>query len=64
MGDSRPVESVRDPDILASHLYDAAHFSGGHAAELFAPSSEAEIAAVLRRSAAVLPIGAQSSLRR
>ncbi len=62
MGDPGPAERVRDPDILASHLDDAAHFSGGHAAELFAPSSEAEVAAVLRGSAAVLPIGAQSSL--
>ena len=62
MGGSRSPESVRDADVLASHLYDAAHFSGGHAAELFAPASEAEVAAVMRGSAAVLPIGAQSSL--
>ena len=44
-GDPGPAERVRDPDVLASHLDDAAHFSGGHAAELFAPSSEAEVAA-------------------
>ena len=62
MGDHRPAARIRDPEILASHLDDAAHFSGGHAAELFAPSSEAEVAAVLRGAAAVLPIGAQSSL--
>jgi D-lactate dehydrogenase (cytochrome) len=62
MGDPRPPERVRDPDVLASHLHDAAHFSGGHSTELFAPSSEAEVAAVMRGAAAVLPIGAQSSL--
>jgi D-lactate dehydrogenase (cytochrome) len=53
---------TRDPDILASHVEDAAHFSGGHAEALFAPASEAEVAYILRTSRAVLPIGAQSSL--
>src|SRR5262245_60914911 len=52
----------RDPDLLAGRLQDAAHFPGGHATELAYPTSEAEIAALLRRSSAVLPIGAQSSL--
>src|SRR5258705_1912129 len=54
--------AIRDPDILGSHLEDAAHFPGGHAAALFAPTSEAEIAEILRTSRTVLPIGAQSSL--
>jgi D-lactate dehydrogenase (cytochrome) len=53
---------IRDPDILRSHLEDAAHFPGGHATELVAPASESEVAQVLRGSQAVLPIGAQSSL--
>jgi D-lactate dehydrogenase (cytochrome) len=53
---------VSDPDLLAPHLADAAHFPGGHAAGLVHPATEAEIAEVLGRSVAVLPIGAQSSL--
>jgi D-lactate dehydrogenase (cytochrome) len=47
---------------LASFLEDAAHFPGGHAAGLVVASDEADVAAALRGSAAVLPIGAQSSL--
>jgi D-lactate dehydrogenase (cytochrome) len=53
---------THDPDVLASFLEDAAHFSGGHARELVAPASEAELARALRSSRTVLPIGAQSSL--
>ena len=56
------AEPTRDPDILASYLEDAAHFSGGHASGLVAPANEAELAEVLRASRTVLPIGAQSSL--
>jgi D-lactate dehydrogenase (cytochrome) len=52
----------RDPDIVASHLHDAAHFPGGHAAGLVAPETEADVAAALLLSPSVLPIGAQSSL--
>jgi D-lactate dehydrogenase (cytochrome) len=52
----------RDPDVLASFLEDAAHFPGGFAAGLAVPASEAEVAALLRSTSAVLPIGAQSSL--
>ncbi len=52
----------RDPDRLASHLQDAAHFPGGHALALALPRTEAEVAAVLSGPAPVLPIGAQSSL--
>src|SRR5262245_15857743 len=58
---SEPIAS-RDRDVIAGHLEDAAHYSGGHATELFSPESEAEIAAILRHSSHVLPIGAQSSL--
>lgn len=52
----------RDPAILAAFLEDAAHFPGGHAAAIAHPASDAEVADVLRSSASVLPIGAQSSL--
>jgi D-lactate dehydrogenase (cytochrome) len=61
-GDPGPVSVVRDPDVVASHLEDAAHFPGGHATGLVRPSSEAQIAEILRGSASILPIGAQSSL--
>src|SRR5882724_6817430 len=57
-----PPRVRRDPDVLASFLEDAAHFPGGFAAGLAAPASEAEVAALLRSTPAVLPIGAQSSL--
>ncbi len=52
----------RDPDVLAAVREDAAHFPGGHASGVVSPATEAEIAAVLHNTAAVLPIGAQSSL--
>jgi D-lactate dehydrogenase (cytochrome) len=51
-----------DVDVLAAHLEDAAHFPGGFAAGLATPTSEAEVAELLRAASAVLPIGAQSSL--
>ncbi len=53
---------LRDPDILASFLEDAAHFPGGHAAGLATPSSVSEVAALVRAERSLLPIGAQSSL--
>jgi len=52
----------RDPEVLASFLEDAAHFPGGFAAGIATPSSEAEVAALVRSVPTVLPIGAQSSL--
>jgi D-lactate dehydrogenase (cytochrome) len=52
----------RDVDVLAAHLEDAAHYPGGFAAGLATPVSEAEVAALLQSTPAVLPIGAQSSL--
>src|SRR5712692_2981302 len=61
-GNPGPVSVVRDADVVASHLEDAAHFPGGHATGLVRPSSEAQIAEILRGSASILPIGAQSSL--
>jgi D-lactate dehydrogenase (cytochrome) len=61
-GDPGPAAVVRDADVVGAHLEDAAHFPGGHATELVRPSSESQIAQILRRSASILPIGAQSSL--
>jgi D-lactate dehydrogenase (cytochrome) len=62
LGPARSPESVRDPDLLAPHLEDAAHYPGGHAVALVTPASEAELADALRTATSVLPIGAQSSL--
>jgi D-lactate dehydrogenase (cytochrome) len=53
---------AHDVDILAAHLEDAAHYTGGFAAGLASPASEAEVVGLVRSAAAVLPIGAQSSL--
>ena len=49
-------------DDVSGFLEDAAHYSGGHAPAVAFPRDEAEVAALVRRSARVLPIGAQSSL--
>jgi D-lactate dehydrogenase (cytochrome) len=54
--------AVRDPALLAAYLSDAAHVPGGYTDTLFAPDSEAEVAAILQASSRVLAIGAQSSL--
>src|SRR5260370_16646283 len=59
---SATVEIGRDPDVLRSFLEDAAHFHGGHASGIATPSTETDVAAVLRSAATVLAIGAQSSL--
>jgi D-lactate dehydrogenase (cytochrome) len=56
------VHINRDPDVLAGFLEDAAHFPGGHADGITAPTSEAEVADAIRAARTVLPIGAQSSL--
>src|SRR5262245_16734371 len=61
-GDATPPRIERDPDVLAGRLEDAAHFPGGHATELASPTSEAQVSHLVQHSAAVLPIGAQSSL--
>ena len=60
-GAAHAAERITDPDRLRSVIEDAAHVAG-HASALVAPTTEAEIADVLRSSTAVLPIGAQSSL--
>jgi D-lactate dehydrogenase (cytochrome) len=56
------ITVVHDSDRLRPYLDDAAHFPGGHASGLILPASEAAVAAAMAGSAAVLPIGAQSSL--
>ena len=62
-GRTRPAPRIgHDPDVLAAFLEDAAHFPGGVAAGIAVPTSEAEVAALLRFASTVLPIGAQSSL--
>ncbi len=53
---------VRDAGALAGVREDAAHYPGGHASGVVHPRSEAEVAAVVRASPRLLPIGAQSSL--
>ena len=52
----------RDLASVATHLEDAAHYPGGHAAGIAHPRTEADISHILRTCARVLPIGAQSSL--
>ena len=61
-GESRRAGPVRDPDLLASFLEDAAHFSGGHSSGIVFAASEADVASLLRDAPSVLPIAAQSSL--
>jgi D-lactate dehydrogenase (cytochrome) len=53
---------VTDPDTVRSFLEDAAHYPGGTAAGVAHPRTEAEVAALVRSSRSVLPIGAQSSV--
>jgi len=53
---------LRDPDVLAAFLEDAAHYPGGNADGLIAGTSEADVANLLRGSSPVLCVGAQSSL--
>jgi len=52
----------RDPDIVGSCLEDAAHYTGGHAEAVAFPRTEADVSRLVRQSARVLPIGAQSSV--
>src|SRR4051812_4952946 len=61
-GEPQLPPRITDPDLLAARLEDAAHYPGGHTPALYAPRSEAEIAAVLREPGTILPVGAQSSL--
>ena len=57
-----PVVLVTDKDLVAGFLEDAAHSPGGHTPAVAFPRDEAQLAAILRGAATVLPVGAQSSL--
>ena len=62
-----PRGEARRPAVLAgeeaaAYLQDAAHTPGGHTTAVLLPESEADVALTLREHAAVLPVGAQSSL--
>src|SRR5512143_2057053 len=61
-GDVTAPALRNDPDVLARFIEDAAHFPGGQASAVASPITEADVAEILRRSASVLPVGAQSSL--
>lgn len=61
-GTPGPVERIRDPDVVAAHLTDAARVPGGHSPAVCFPESEAALASILRSDTPVLAIGAQSSL--
>ena len=47
---------------MVGYLEDAAHYPGGSASGITHPSSDAEVAALLRSATRLLPVGAQSSL--
>ena len=55
--ETNPVEPITD-----TFLEDAAHYPGGHASGVVFPKNASEVAGILTGAAAVLPIGAQSSL--
>ena len=61
-GNAPPPPIARDEVALAGIREDAAHHPGGHASGVAHPRNEAEVAALLRQAARVLPVGAQSSL--
>lgn len=58
----RAPKSLTDPAEVSVYLQDAARTPGGHAPSVALPTTEAEVAFLLRESSAILPIGAQSSL--
>jgi len=58
--DSPPV--IHDVAIVSSFLSDAAHVPGGFTPGVVFPATEADVAAAVSASGAVLPVGAQSSL--
>jgi D-lactate dehydrogenase (cytochrome) len=57
-----PGRVVHDADVIRQFLVDAAHVPGGSANAVAFPRDNGEVAHVLRTSACVLPVGAQSSL--
>ena len=61
-GSQAPGELVTAGDVVAGFLEDAAHHAGGHAPAVGFPRDETQLASMLGTAAAVLPVGAQSSL--
>lgn len=60
-----PVERPRideGEEAVAAYLEDAAHSPGGHSPCIARPTTEGEIAWLVRNAPSLLPIGAQSSL--
>ena len=60
--DESVVAITTDADVVGTFLEDAAHFPGGHASGVAYPRSEGDVAALVRKTHPVLPVGAQSSL--
>ncbi|MGH9331276.1 MAG: FAD-binding oxidoreductase, partial [Vicinamibacterales bacterium] len=61
-GEATDLRLAGDADTIAAHLEDAAHVRGGRADAVAWPRSEAAVAALIRNSSQILPIGAQSSV--
>ncbi len=59
---SPPPPVAIEPETIGAYLEDAAHYPGGHAEGVACPRTEGEVAALVRTSRRVLPIGAQSSV--
>jgi D-lactate dehydrogenase (cytochrome) len=59
---STPPLVATEPETIGAYLEDAAHYPGGHAAGVACPRTEGEVAALVRTSRRILPIGAQSSV--
>lgn len=59
---SDPPSVIHDAAIVSSFLTDAAHVPGGFTQGVTFPATEAEVSAAIAAAAAVLPVGAQSSL--
>jgi D-lactate dehydrogenase (cytochrome) len=53
---------IRDPETVAAHLEDAAHYPGGQATGVAYPRTEADVARLVLQNSRVLPVGVQSSL--
>ncbi|MBM3770331.1 MAG: FAD-binding oxidoreductase [Acidimicrobiia bacterium] len=61
-GPATPPRFDPSPDGVHAYLSDAARMPGGHAEAVAYPTTEAEVATLLRERSHVLAVGAQSSL--
>ena len=59
---TRPSGPALVTNEVEGFLEDAAHYPGGHAPSVAFPRDEGQLASVVRDTAAILPVGAQSSL--